>query len=129
MKRVCGRPQREITVYLENGDHFNTKINATVPAIVKMYLEQPVPMYYGENPTMLRARSVVFHNEPCRKRTKSSEVRERLTKIWNLTDATMRKCGYNFRTRVEYEVIPPFRPVSWRESCAYFPSSLYDRTE
>lgn len=121
--------QHIITVYLENGDHFHTGINATVPEIVKMYLEKPVPMYYGENPTMLRARSIVFHNEPYRKRTKSSEIRERLTKIWNLKDATMQKFGYTFRTRVECEVIHPFRPDSRRESWAYIPSGQFDRTE
>lgn len=119
-----------ITVYLENGDHFSTGINASVPEIVEKYLDSPVPMYYGENPTRLRARSIVFHNEPYRKTFPNGERRERLLKIWNLTNATMKKIGYHFRTRICCEVIPDnFRPISWRESCAYIPSDKYERFE
>lgn len=128
-RKVIDYQARNITVYLENGDHFDTAIHAEVDQIVKMYLEKPVPMYYGEDPTMLRARSIVFHGEPYRKRFPDSDCRERLMKIWNLTDATMKKAGYKFKTRVCCEIIPDrFNHESYRESYAYFPSGIFERS-
>lgn len=125
MKRVCGRPQREITVYLENGDHINTKINATVRQIVEKYLTKPIPMYYGEDPTMIRARSVVFHNEESIKSFPGCNCsrRERLLKIWKLSDATLKKGEFPYNMRVQTEIMPSiYCPTSWRESHFITPS-------
>lgn len=128
----CGikYPRRKISVYFENGDRIDTTFNGSVDEIVTSYFK--VPLYYGDSKGSkpIRARSIVFHDEPYRKTFPDGERRERLLKIWNLTDATMEKRGYNFRTRVCCEVIPDnFRPVTWRESCAYFPSDKYERFE
>ena len=119
-----------ISVYLENGDRIDTAINATVPRIVEHYFTAPIVMDYGGKETKLRARSIVFHNEPNRKRFPESERRERLCKIWNVTDATMKRYDLQYRTRVQVEVTPDgFTPETYRESYAYLPSDRFDRAE
>ena len=120
-----------ISVYIENGDHIDTTINATVPEIVRYYFSAPIVMDYGGNETKLRARSIVFHNEPNRKPWPGrTERRERLCKIWNVMDATMKRYDLQYRTRVQVEVAPDgFTPETYRESYAYLPSDRFDCAE
>ena len=113
-------PQREISVYLENGDRIDTTINGTVSEIVKNYFN--VPIYYSDSAGTkpVRARAIVFHNEPYRKPVPRSERRERLIRIWNLSDEYMKRTGLHFRNRAEVEVIPDnFTPHVYRDSWAY----------
>lgn len=125
-------PQREITVYLENDDSYDTTFNGSIPEIVTNYFN--VPFYYtdstGTRP--VRVRAIVFHNEPILKPFPNSERRERLVKIWNLTDAEMKRDDLMFRTRVEVEVTsddfkPASYPDTYRTSWAYADSSRFDR--
>lgn len=123
-------PRRKISVYFDNGDRIDTTFNGSVDEIVTNYFNVPIYLHDSNGMKTVRARSIVFHNEPNRKILPNSERRERLVKIWNLTDETMKKEGYTFRTRVSCEVTPDnFRPVTWRESYAYFPSDKYERFE
>ena len=113
-------PQREITVYLENGDYSNTTINGTVSEIVKNYFN--VPIYYSDSTGTkpVRARAIVFHNEPYRKRFPLGERRERLIRIWNLSDEYMKRNNLFHRNRVEVEIIPDnFSSYTYRDSWAY----------
>ena len=110
---------KHIRVHYDNGDSIETKINATVPEIVRYYLDKKQSFSYGDGPeTMATARCVEFVGGIMFYPHGFKSCHE-LTRVYSISDKFMKRHDLYNKFRCTVKVWDSWGPWYRKEDYAY----------